>query len=157
MSDQNPAWKTVPVKKKAGSNASPPEPGRARADGGTRRWRINRRRLRWYLASLALLLIDGLWFFGLQDPLPHGPARPVPPSPGWWLHPVEFNPAMKLAGFRGVRFRDLSFANERDGWIVGDRGLILRTRDGGLSWTAQTNILWNAPRQPKVAPAPFPL
>jgi photosystem II stability/assembly factor-like uncharacterized protein len=31
----------------------------------------------------------------------------------------------------------LDFANDSDGWIVGDKGLILATEDGGQSWTRQ--------------------
>lgn len=31
----------------------------------------------------------------------------------------------------------LAFAGDSDGWIVGGSGTILRTRDGGASWTHQ--------------------
>lgn len=33
----------------------------------------------------------------------------------------------------------LDFVNDDHGWIVGDGGLILRTQDGGLSWSAQNS------------------
>lgn len=33
----------------------------------------------------------------------------------------------------------VAFVNERLGWAVGDRGVILHTQDGGASWTKQTS------------------
>jgi photosystem II stability/assembly factor-like uncharacterized protein len=36
--------------------------------------------------------------------------------------------------------RGISFADERTGWIVGDQGLILKTTDGGASWTRMPKL-----------------
>lgn len=36
-----------------------------------------------------------------------------------------------------VSLTSLRFVNERDGWAVGHGGVVLRTRDGGKSWTRQ--------------------
>ena len=44
--------------------------------------------------------------------------------------------AIKI-GFATVQ-GDLAFADAMNGWAVGGLGQVLRTRDGGLSWTQQT-------------------
>ena len=36
-----------------------------------------------------------------------------------------------------MRINDIRFADTRTGWIVGDAGLILATKDGGLTWARQ--------------------
>ena len=35
--------------------------------------------------------------------------------------------------------RDITFADDRNGWIVGHDGLILATTDGGLTWARQAS------------------
>ncbi len=40
-------------------------------------------------------------------------------------------------GIENTRFNALYFENDSSGWVIGDEGLILRTTDGGLSWTKQ--------------------
>lgn len=44
-----------------------------------------------------------------------------------------------LAQYPDIRFplNDLSFVNERTGWVVGINGLLQRTDDGGLTWNRQ--------------------
>jgi photosystem II stability/assembly factor-like uncharacterized protein len=37
----------------------------------------------------------------------------------------------------GLTLWDIAFADALHGWIVGDRGLVLHTRDGGASWQRQ--------------------
>ena len=39
------------------------------------------------------------------------------------------------------RFRNIFFADENNGWLVGNAGTVLKTRDGGYSWERQeTNL-----------------
>jgi photosystem II stability/assembly factor-like uncharacterized protein len=33
------------------------------------------------------------------------------------------------------QLNDICFVNQREGWIAGERGLLLRTTDGGATWT----------------------
>lgn len=40
-----------------------------------------------------------------------------------------------------LRFRDVSFTNELNGWIVGNDGIILHTLDGGKNWEIQARNL----------------
>lgn len=69
-----------------------------------------------------------------------GDAINVPPSPafsptsvctganrsGWcWQNPQPY----------GTQLRDMQFTDAQNGWAVGDAGAMLRTRDGGRSWT----------------------
>lgn len=46
-----------------------------------------------------------------------------------------------LAQYPDIRFplNDLAFVNERTGWIVGVKGLLHRTDDGGLTWNRQNS------------------
>jgi photosystem II stability/assembly factor-like uncharacterized protein len=45
-----------------------------------------------------------------------------------------------------VSLAALRFANERDGWAVGHSGVVLRTRDGGQTWTRQLDGVGAAQR-----------
>ena len=50
-------------------------------------------------------------------------------SAGWcWQHPRP----------HGQSTRDAWFVDSMRGWIVGDAGLIMRTEDGGATWSDQT-------------------
>ena len=40
------------------------------------------------------------------------------------------------------RIRNLSFATDREGWAVGDGGLILHTTDAGQTWERQSSGWW---------------
>jgi photosystem II stability/assembly factor-like uncharacterized protein len=104
-------------------------------------WRLNRRRARWFLAGLALAGLYSLWFCWLQPPGPVGPPRE-----GWfslrgWWRPVERNAHRRLLLVPSVDLNGCFFTNHL-GWVVGDNGVILHTRDAGRSWQAQTNIAW---------------
>ncbi len=39
-----------------------------------------------------------------------------------------------LCRYDGFSYDDISFVSEKEGWIVGDTGLILQTVDGGKNW-----------------------
>lgn len=45
-------------------------------------------------------------------------------------------PTLAKVMARDAELRDLSFVDAANGWAVGDRGVILRTSDGGRRWTA---------------------
>ena len=45
----------------------------------------------------------------------------------------------RLRTGRGAYFHGLSFADETNGWAVGDSGQIIHTNDGGHSWIRQTS------------------
>ena len=52
-----------------------------------------------------------------------------------WLNPLP----------EGNEFLDATFIDTQNGWIVGGNGALLRTTDGGASWTSQANILRTTP------------
>lgn len=109
-------------------------------------WRVNRRRVRWLLAALAVLGCASLWFCWLQPPAPVGPARARFPAPRWWWRPVEVNPHRRLPLVPTANLQGSYFTNDQ-GWVVGGGGVILHTPDGGRTWQAQTNIVWEEERR----------
>ena len=38
-----------------------------------------------------------------------------------------------------VDFRDVYFLDEKNGWIIGDKGTIIHTTDGGKNWETQNS------------------
>ena len=38
-------------------------------------------------------------------------------------------------------FHDIHFINHRLGWVVGDNGLIVHSRDGGKTWQQQETLI----------------
>lgn len=127
------------TRKAAGPPLTPPA-----ATGGKPQsppWRLNRRRTRWFLAGLALAGLAGMWFCWLQPPGPVGPPRARWWAPRSWVQPIERNAHRRLALVPSVSLNGCFFTNHL-GWVVGDSGVILHTRDGGRSWQVQTNIVW---------------
>ena len=41
---------------------------------------------------------------------------------------------------KDVELTDLFFLNEKMGWVVGEHGTILKTTDGGVTWTPTANL-----------------
>ncbi len=52
-----------------------------------------------------------------------------------WLNPLP----------EGNEFFDATFIDGSTGWIIGGNGSLLKTTDGGLTWTSQDNILRTTP------------
>jgi photosystem II stability/assembly factor-like uncharacterized protein len=50
----------------------------------------------------------------------------------------EINGWIKIKSSTSAQLYDVDFVNEKDGWVVGDSGVILRSTDGGESWQRQT-------------------
>ena len=48
--------------------------------------------------------------------------------------------AVPESWMQDARLNDVQFVNASTGWAVGDRGLILRTTDGGLTWLELSNV-----------------
>lgn len=72
------------------------------------------------------------------------PVRPDaaadPPTPGraaWWLYPLERNPQLRLPRVHGDLAGVFVLPGTLQVWAVGQKGLILHTKDGGLTWTQQ--------------------
>jgi hypothetical protein len=72
------------------------------------------------------------------------PVRPdtleQPPTLGqaaWWLHPMERNPQLRLPRVSGDLADVFALPGTERVWAVGQKGLILHTEDGGLSWLQQ--------------------
>ncbi|MBX3747275.1 MAG: hypothetical protein KF833_18355 [Verrucomicrobiae bacterium] len=126
------------TKHKGAMSASDPR------DGRRRNWEVNRARLRWFGAGLAVLLVSGGWFCWLQPPLPVGLVRAGFPSWSWWWQPREEHAAMRLPRLPSARY-NASFFIKRSGWVVGEAGLLVRTMDGGRSWTVPSEVTWEAP------------
>lgn len=59
----------------------------------------------------------------------------VSPAQWQWLNPLP----------EGNEFLDATFIDAQNGWVVGGNGALLRTSNGGASWTAQANILRTTP------------
>ncbi len=56
------------------------------------------------------------------------PASPPPAFKGVW-EPVSFT--------ENIDFREVFFVTIDKGWVAGDKGTIIHTKDGGVTWTAQ--------------------
>ncbi|MBE0642842.1 MAG: choice-of-anchor D domain-containing protein [Bacteroidetes bacterium] len=52
-----------------------------------------------------------------------------------WLNPLS----------EGNEFLDATFPDAQHGWIAGGNGALLRTSDGGMTWSSQPNILRTTP------------
>ena len=96
------------------------------------------RRLPWLLLSLVpttAMLFGAL----LQSPVPD-PFEPTSDSvPTWLRYPIEHNPHLRLP-FIDSYLNSVTFtADGRTGWAVGDGGTILKTEDGGETWTPCTS------------------
>jgi photosystem II stability/assembly factor-like uncharacterized protein len=76
--------------------------------------------------TLGLFLLV-LFLLGGCDEEEEGPTGPA--QTAWTRH----DPVLE-----GNKLRAAAFAGENEGWIVGQDGVILRTTDGGNSWTTQT-------------------
>ena len=54
---------------------------------------------------------------------------------------ILFNGCVKMEATRKAdwetHFTDLHFVNHKQGWIVGEQGLIIHTADGGETWKQQ--------------------
>ena len=129
----------------SGSSSDPVSPsvqarGTSAVKGG---WRVNRRRLPWFLGAVLVFLLSTAWFCWLQPPFPVGPKRPDFPSWKWWWYPRETSAHKRLPKVPDASLNGSYFTNNL-GWIVGQEGMILHTRDGGRAWEAQTNINWGS-------------
>lgn len=89
------------------------------------------------------------WFAWTQPPRADTQARNYPLNPlspefwhhsalveDFWKYPIERDPNLRLPSV-SAEFRDVHFFDAKRGWAVGDRGAILATSDGGVSWAEQ--------------------
>lgn len=119
---------------------------------------IMRRNAAAVLAALAALAADALLVGADAAPLPAALLRPalkvVRPEQANLMAVVRVGNRLLAAGERGliiysddsgqhwtqaqvpvsVTLTALRFANQRDGWAVGNMGAVLRSSDGGVSW-----------------------
>lgn len=80
--------------------------------------------------SIRILITIGLLLcLACSGDNPLGPAGPLPEAIGWveQQSPVENH------------LTSVDFVNRRRGWIVGDKGTILHTNDGGNNWRIQNS------------------
>ena len=69
-----------------------------------------------------------------SDPLgPGGPGGPSGPAGWFWQNPLP----------QGNTLRGVSFTDANNGTAVGGAGAIIRTTDGGATWTAQSSGVTN--------------
>ncbi len=50
-----------------------------------------------------------------------------------WSHPIS-----QGGNYGKVQYSDLYFVNDQEGWIIGDKGQLFKTTNGGISWTLQS-------------------
>jgi photosystem II stability/assembly factor-like uncharacterized protein len=72
------------------------------------------------------LVWAGLGWIGALPLAAQSPAAAVPAVKGVW-EPVSFTEA--------IDFREVFFVTVDKGWVAGDKGTIIHTRDGGVTWT----------------------
>lgn len=102
---------------------------------GARRPRKPSRRSAWIAAALILFVLANLIAF-TQAPHPRLEGRGVA---GWFLYPIERNPADRLARV-GRQLKDVAIsADGQRAVAVGEDGVILISSNSGESWTAQTS------------------
>ncbi len=91
----------------------------------------------WKLESLDLseAVID-LASFESLDISPNGTVRAVSPFVMMQKHPDEKTWKVVATGRTGM-FRAVSFSDDSKGWLAGERGLVLHSSDGGISWDSQ--------------------
>ena len=63
--------------------------------------------------------------------------------------------ATPLAAGARPHFWDIFFADDQTGWVVGEEGTILATRDGGTTWTRQSTGLKDAKSAAKLERIPM--
>lgn len=90
-----------------------------------------------FVAMVVLLISSSGLALG-QKPQPRKPAQ----SPGVTAKPTAAEPKFK-AIWEPVNYKedlnltDVHFATDEEGWVTGEHGTILHTKDGGNTWTPQ--------------------
>lgn len=77
-------------------------------------------------ADLAILDDGEMWAVGYDGHEPQGIRHTTDGGRTWEIKSVET---------KGFNLQALSFPDARNGWAVGDYGLMIHTSDGGQSWT----------------------
>jgi photosystem II stability/assembly factor-like uncharacterized protein len=81
----------------------------------------------------------------ISDVLPiEGPADnllplPLPPNDNGTINPFAFNWDQKFQGANWT-FEDISFADTQNGFAAAELGKVLRTQDGGATWTSVMDL-----------------
>ena len=87
------------------------------------------------LALITVAVLGALW----QSPMPD-PLKPTGDSVLTWLrYPIERNPHLRLP-IIDSQLNSITFtADGRTGWAVGSGGTILKSEDGGQTWTPRVS------------------
>ncbi len=90
---------------------------------------------RWFLAVLTLLVTLGA--FAQQRPAPRKSA-PAAARPAQPAERPKFKAVWEPVNYKeDINLTDVFFTSAEVGWVSGDHGTILYTKDGGTTWTAQ--------------------
>jgi len=107
---------------------------------------FDNRRALWLLAALLIVSI-ATTIATLQPLRPNALLQPKAFSADWWLHPVETN-AFKRLPVIPEKLNAMAIVPGSDSTLiaVGDNGLIVRSPDGGRSWS-KISVPFQAPQQ----------
>src|ERR1700730_7346959 len=110
------------------SGGRAPQEGKS---GAGRRWRYA-----WLDVDAVWAALSTAYFCAYQSPHPiSGPLR----GWAWFWNPQETLAEMRLPSIT-TNLKSTHFAADgQRGWVVGEYGTILQTRDGGSTWTRQTS------------------
>ncbi|MEW6706524.1 MAG: P-loop NTPase fold protein [Pseudomonadota bacterium] len=110
----------------------------------------------WLLLAAALLLGVLAAVAGIaQAPHPDAGRDIAPWAVGrldWWAHPLERNAAKRVV-IQGHLDGVHVMPDGRSLWVVGSRGLILHSADGGVSWDRRLPAAGPGPQAPRPAQA----
>ncbi|HKP05148.1 MAG TPA: P-loop NTPase fold protein [Chthoniobacterales bacterium] len=91
-------------------------------------------RRRGYFLLAAVLAITASVVAFQQQPRPDPLSAPLPFTWAWWRHPIETNAIRRLT-FISSNIQDITLVPDtKTLWIVGSRGLLASSKDGGLTW-----------------------
>ena len=96
---------------------------------------MNVRRLR--CCALVAMVLSGL-LAGSVSAQTRRPARPASPAQKTAGTPPKFKAIWEPVNYKeDLNLTDVYFVSALEGWVAGEHGTILHTKDGGDTWTAQ--------------------
>ena len=92
----------------------------------------------WCFIGAAAIFGGSTWLAFSQAPRPHALLEPAVFSSDWWRYPVERNAFLRLPIVTADLNDVFALPDSKHVWAVGDGGLIMRSEDGGATWSSRT-------------------